>query len=691
MFRGMIVSFSLMGAFASAQSLTEISPMSQAMMGHTATLLTSGRVLLVGTSGHSEVFDPTTSVWSASVSMNQGSEGHTATRLVDGRVLVVGGYVLSLPDPSTGSRSITGTVARGETFDPVSGTWSAAGSLSTSRAFHTATPLGNGDVLVVGGATFASTALNSIGTIERYDGNTGTWTVVGALPDARRGHTATLLGNGDLLVLGGSDASNAKTVSCWRLNPTSLITTACAPLPNARSGHTATALSDGRVFVAGGSDSASLFEQIFNPATNSWVGTSLPSRSSTNHASFAYTGDSIVVWGGGAAGGYSPGPDVPPTIGPASRNYVATSSWRQLLRLPGLAGHSVTTLQDGRVLVAGGFSSYSKNTSLGIFYHAAPSAKSYLLDRMQASLFSFSVDGTLPVLPPVRSRYKVRFAVGPMWYDDPIPTGTVLVSDGSASCQATLPASECRLTAVSGGEKQYTISYSGDAEYFPDSLLVKRPANANVRVERQGSGGGVVRLQNNVNSGSKYCAIGSPVYAYDCDVSFAAGTVITATATAAVGSVFVGWQSACGGSAATCTFTVQGAGETVVTAVFAVSSAAPLTLDLDSNSNLSATSDGLLLQRYLSKLHDGALTTGALGPFALRADGNLIEDRIGDLLPLLDVDQNGVVDPATDGVIILRYLIGVRGDALVINALAANARRTDAAAIQAALASMAPP
>jgi hypothetical protein len=551
--------------------------------------------------------------------------------------------------------------------------------------------LANGDVLVVGGATFANASLNSIGTIERFDANTGIWSVVGALPDVRRGHTATLLGNGDLLVLGGSDASNAKTVSCWRLNPTSLITTACASLPNARSGHTATVLSDGRVFVAGGSDSTSLFEQIYSPATNSWIETTLPSRTSTNHTSFAYTGDSIVVWGGGVADGYSAGPDVPPTIGPASRDYVATNSWRQLLRLPLLAGHSVTTLHDGRVLVAGGFASYSKNTSLGIFYHAVPSAKSYLLDRMQASLFSFSVDGTLPVSPPAGSRYKVRFAVGPIWAYDPDPTGTVVISDGVASCQATLPASECRLTAVSGGEKQYTISYSGDTEYFPATLLVKRPANANVLIERQGSGGGVVRLQNNLNSANKYCAIGSPVYAYDCDVSFAAGTLITATATAVAGSAFVGWLGACSGSAATCTFTVPVAATAVATAVFAPSAAAPLTLDLDSNSSLSAASDGLLLHRYLSKLHDGALTTGALGHLALRTDGNLIEDRIGDLLPLLDVDQNGVVDPATDGVMILRYLVGIRGDALVTNALAANARRTDAAAIQAALASMAPP
>ena len=75
-----------------------------------------------------------------------------------------------------------------------------AGTLTYARRLHTATLLLNGKVLVVGGD-----AANALATAELYDPVSGTWTTVGAgtLTYARRAHTATLLSNGTVLVAAG--------------------------------------------------------------------------------------------------------------------------------------------------------------------------------------------------------------------------------------------------------------------------------------------------------------------------------------------------------------------------------------------------------------------------------------------------------------------------------------------------------
>jgi hypothetical protein len=67
---------------------------------------------------------------------------HTATRLLDGRVLVTGGVSLT-----AGGQSLT----ESEIYDPATGSFSMTGSLHVGRRRHTATLLPDGRVLVVGG------------------------------------------------------------------------------------------------------------------------------------------------------------------------------------------------------------------------------------------------------------------------------------------------------------------------------------------------------------------------------------------------------------------------------------------------------------------------------------------------------------------------------------------------------------
>jgi len=128
---------------------------------YTTTLLTDGTVLVVGGYGGNglmpgpEIFDP--SAGNGNFSATSGNItyprlGHTATRLLDGTVLVVGGTTNSDGD----------FLANAEIYDPATGTFSAAaGSMSTARWQHTATLLSNGTVLVTGGRSDVSTALSS--------------------------------------------------------------------------------------------------------------------------------------------------------------------------------------------------------------------------------------------------------------------------------------------------------------------------------------------------------------------------------------------------------------------------------------------------------------------------------------------------------------------------------------------------
>ncbi len=164
---------------------------------HTATLLTNGTVLVAAGSNslgggrpvaNAEVYDPVTGMWKATGSLSVARYYHTATLLQSGKVLVVGGY-----NPPLNSA---------EVYDPATKTWTTTGSLKTGRFWHTATLLTSGKVLVAGGlgGQFAV----RLQSAEIYDPQVGTWRGTGKLSVARTNHSATLLQNGEPLIAGGS-------------------------------------------------------------------------------------------------------------------------------------------------------------------------------------------------------------------------------------------------------------------------------------------------------------------------------------------------------------------------------------------------------------------------------------------------------------------------------------------------------
>jgi Kelch motif len=180
--------------------------------------------------------------------MNIARSDFTATPLYNGQVLVCGGVNNATPSVATVLNSC-------ELYDPFFGTWTVTRPMATVRRGHTATLLSSGKVLVAGGydGTVATTALK---TTEIYDPGSRSWSAGTPLIEARTGHTATLLNSGKVLIAGGAVSSGKGTV-VELFDPSTLtgIMTATGSLNIARQQHTATLLPNGNVLIAGRNDS----------------------------------------------------------------------------------------------------------------------------------------------------------------------------------------------------------------------------------------------------------------------------------------------------------------------------------------------------------------------------------------------------------------------------------------------------
>ena len=113
-------------------------------------------------------------------------------------------------------------------------------------------------------------------------------------------------------------------------------------------------------------------------------------------------------------------------------------------------------------------------------------------------------------------------------------------------------------------------------------------------------------------------------------------------------------------------------------------------IDLDGNGEYDALTDGLLLLRGMFGLDGNALTGGTLASNATYTAAADIESRIATLGDLADVDGNGQIDALTDGLLTLRYLFGIQGDTLINGVVAGDATRKTAEEIEAHLETLMP-
>jgi hypothetical protein len=106
-------------------------------------------------------------------------------------------------------------------------------------------------------------------------------------------------------------------------------------------------------------------------------------------------------------------------------------------------------------------------------------------------------------------------------------------------------------------------------------------------------------------------------------------------------------------------------------------------LDLDSNGEYDALTDGLLLLRRMFGLTGDALVSGIIADNSAYPYPDDVERHFNILDDLVDIDGDGSIDALTDGLVTLRYLFGLRGEVLVGDVISNNASRKSSAEVEA--------
>jgi hypothetical protein len=210
-----------------------------------------------------------------------GPAYHTATLLSNGKVLVAGG--------ENGLKMIN----TAQIYDPATGRFTLTGSMNKTRSEHTATLLADGRVLVTGPDASA----------ELYDPATGVFTLTGSMGTSRAYHTATLLKNGKVLVTGGENVDQILS-SAEIYDPASGTFTPTGSMTTFREQHTATLLPNGSVLITGGNFNTAYpsttlaTAELYNPATGTFALTGMMTHERVAQTATLLSNSKVLVAGG---------------------------------------------------------------------------------------------------------------------------------------------------------------------------------------------------------------------------------------------------------------------------------------------------------------------------------------------------------------------------------------------------------
>jgi len=342
---------------------TVVGTMVGAHVGHTATLLPDGRVLIAGGgTASAELFDPATGQFTLTGSMMRSRTSHSATLLPNGKVLILGGVTDSITD-AAGRPSGTA-----ELYDPATGTFSPTGVMLEVQQGNLATLLSNGKVLITGGYSGFTDCCAIAAVPELYDPSTGLFTAAGPYADGPAadgvsglvGASATLLRDGRVLIASEPAAELYDPATNTFSRTGAMVTTGFFGVPQYIAGRSGTLLPDGRVLLVGGEhEDEALFgsAELYNPATVSFTYAGSLMYPRYSHVATALSDGRVLITGG--EGHTCEDPNSPAC-------YVASVQTAEIYDNHasgiGIAGrmnwaremHTATLLKNGSVLIAGG-------------------------------------------------------------------------------------------------------------------------------------------------------------------------------------------------------------------------------------------------------------------------------------------------------------------------------------------------
>jgi len=333
----------------------------------TATLLDDGRVLIAGgTDGNAalataEIYQPLIGSFSPAGQMTTARVYDTATPLPDGRVLIAGG------EDADGTPQATA-----EIFDPETDTFSPTGSMSTPRAHAAAAALPDGRVLIAGG----DDGTGPLATVEIFDPATETFSLSGSMFQPRESETATVLGGdqaGKILIAGGKGPSGPISTS-ETYDPSTGLFGGPDDMGAAREDAVACALPDGGALLVGGygadqsSESAALLyepDARWSDPYHVWTATTALADGRTGSAVAPLSNGLVMVAGGMAMDGSLT--DSLAIYNPATSAAVGVAELAH-----GVTGLTATVLGDGSILIVGGENAPHSAVATAELYTSTP-------------------------------------------------------------------------------------------------------------------------------------------------------------------------------------------------------------------------------------------------------------------------------------------------------------------------------
>ena len=227
---------------------------------HTSVKLNNGKIMVIGGTpddnrfhgiNECEVYNPVTDQWETIAPMNFRRAFHSSIKLEDGRVFVCGGY--NPPDVSSYNM-----LNNCEIYSPNNDTWIEVDSMSYRRVEPELVRLLDGRILIIGGRTMyglgPTAEEDATETCEIFDPSTGEIEMATSLNLARTGHSATLLPDGNVIVVGGNYWGGPPGKTCEVFNYISEEWNYVASMNVGRNFSMTYQISDNKFLVVGGSE-----------------------------------------------------------------------------------------------------------------------------------------------------------------------------------------------------------------------------------------------------------------------------------------------------------------------------------------------------------------------------------------------------------------------------------------------------